>query len=218
MKRSTSDWMSSRSFFCRVSSSSCPFACFCRSFLLFSSGPRASSTVSFCDCVFLYCRLARSRSFWCCENSPVLCRHSMLSSSSSWSRATRFRTSSAKMFFSRSRRFFTSSQDWSVSLELSVMSCRRICFLVRWSSDSLRFAASFVALSFTDSISAFFSACASCSAFTALSNFSACLRMRSGSERILMCSASCVLWIALLACLSSSMSETLTLYSSSFCW
>mmetsp|Transcript_2201 Transcript_2201/g.7381 ORF Transcript_2201/g.7381 Transcript_2201/m.7381 type:complete len:468 (+) Transcript_2201:613-2016(+) len=54
MKRSTSAWMSSKSFFCLRISSSCCFVCFPRSFLDECKGPRDSLTLSLLICVRLY--------------------------------------------------------------------------------------------------------------------------------------------------------------------
>jgi len=94
MKRSTSAEMSSSSFFCRAMSSSCCFICFVASFLLPWSGLMDSCTLSLPSWVFLYWRFSFSNCFCNCDSSPTAILDSPLSSLSSWSRPTRFITSS----------------------------------------------------------------------------------------------------------------------------
>mmetsp|Transcript_36858 Transcript_36858/g.96134 ORF Transcript_36858/g.96134 Transcript_36858/m.96134 type:complete len:673 (+) Transcript_36858:274-2292(+) len=193
MKRSTSPWMSSSSLFCRLSSSSCILTSFTRSSFCSRSGGSASSAISLMLTCFLCRRLSRSNCFCACDRSWSDCRHSMLSSSSSWSSSTFCIINLLQSSFSLSSLFLTSSQDWSVILALSVISWRRSVFLLFCSSASRCRSACFLAISLAFSMSLVFSLCCCCSCFTALSNFSACFWMRCGSVLIFLYSASCSL-------------------------
>mmetsp|Transcript_19115 Transcript_19115/g.57131 ORF Transcript_19115/g.57131 Transcript_19115/m.57131 type:complete len:463 (+) Transcript_19115:930-2318(+) len=219
MNKSTSFWMSSNSFFCRLASSSWLLVIFSRSLLLASKGPSASATVSFALMDLLWLRFKRSCCLFNWDSSASAKRASTLFWSSSASKATRFDTRSVWVFLSRSSRILSWSYSWSpFRFKLSFMSCKRMCFFARCSLAVCLAAPVRLIFSFTPSISASLSRCASVNARTALSNFSACFRMRSGSPLILICSISCPLWMALFAAISASTFPTRSSYSSNFAW